>query len=151
MIRTREMYKDRQRTVAALVLNRLYYAWLRSFLRLSASGDYTFDADYRRLGDHEFQGRRWGWIEPTAEVNAAVIAVSHGWRTDAEVAAEYGNDIDDNITEARRLALPKMEAGLVTVGNGLGSQTATADSIVLDTNQEATDGKEEQDAPGAQA
>ena len=152
MIRTREMYKDRQRTVASLVLNRLYYAWLRSFLRLSASGDYTFDVDYRRFGDHEFQGRRWGWIEPTAEVNAAVIAVAHGWRTDAEVAAEYGNDIDDNITEAKRIAVPKMEAGLVTVGNGLGSQTATADNIVIDNNatKEGDNGKEGQAAQSAQ-
>ena len=151
MIRTREMYKDRQRTVASLVLNRLYYAWLRSFLRLSASGEYTLDADYRRFGDHEFQGRRWGWIEPTAEVNAAVIAVAHGWRTDAEVAAEYGNDIDDNITEAKRIALPKMEAGLVTVGNGLGTQTATADNIVKDTNQqEEGNGETSQAAQDAQ-
>ena len=151
MIRTREMYKDRQRTVAALVLNRLFYAWLHSFLRLSASGDYTED-DFRRLGDHEFQGRRWGWIEPTAEVDAAVVAVAHGWRTDAEVAAEYGNDIDDNITEARRIALPKLEAGLVTVGNGLGSQSATADEIVKETDEskEDTNGETSQNAQDAQ-
>jgi capsid protein len=144
------MYKDRQRTVAALVLNRLFYAWLHSFLRLSASGDYTED-DFRRLGDHEFQGRRWGWIEPTAEVNAAVVAVAHGWRTDAEVAAEYGNDIDDNITEARRIALPKLEAGLVTVGNGLGSQSATADEIVKESDtKEDTNGETSQNAQDAQ-
>jgi hypothetical protein len=72
-------------------------------------------------------------------VNAAVTAVAHGWRTDAEVAAEYGNDIDDNIAEAERIARPKMEAGLVTVGNGLGSQSATADNIVMDTDKEDTD------------
>jgi hypothetical protein len=68
------------------------------------------------------------------------VAVAHGWRTDAEVAAEYGNDIDDNITEAKRIALPKLEAGLVTVGNGLGSQSATADNIIMDpTEKEASD------------
>ena len=131
MLRTREMYKDRQRTVAALVLNRLYYAWLHSFLRLSVSGEWEDDADFTRLGDHEFQGRRWGWIEPTAEVNAAVVAVAHGWRSDAEIAAEYGNDIDDNIREAARIDSAKAEAGLITIGNGLGSSSAVQDQQSL--------------------
>ena len=127
MLRTREMYKTRQGAVISLVLDRLWYAWLRSFLRLSISGDLTQD-DFDRLGDHDFQGRRWGWVEPTAEVNAAAIAVAHGWRTDAEVAAEFGNDIDDDITEAERIKAAKEQAGLITVGNGLGSQPAASTS-----------------------
>ena len=121
MLRTREMYKDRQRTVSSLVLNRLFYAWLRSWLRLAASGEYTLD-DFSRLSDHEFQGRRWGWIDPSAEVNAAAVAVSHGWRTDAEIASEYGNDIDDCLEEAKRIRPAKEEAGLITVGYTLADQ-----------------------------
>jgi len=112
------MYKDRQRTVQSLVLDRIWYAWLHSFLRLRVSGKFS-DADFERLSDHEFQGRRWGWIDPSAEVNAATVAASHGWRTDAEIAAEYGNDIDDNIAEALRIKDAKAAAGLITVGQGL--------------------------------
>ena len=137
MLRTREMYKDRQRTVATLVLNRLFHAWLRSFLRLSASGDFTLE-DYERLVDHEFQGRRWGWIEPTAEVNAAATAVSHGWRTDAEIAAEYGNDIDDCLEEATRIRPKKEEAGLITVGFTLADQGNNGNGGNQDTAETET-------------
>ncbi|MBQ1345229.1 MAG: phage portal protein [Kiritimatiellae bacterium] len=117
ILRTREMYKTRQRVVSSLVLDRLYHAWLRSFLSLAVSGDLTL-ADFERLSDHEFKGRRWGWIDPTAEVNAATIAVAHGWRTDAEVASDYGNDIDDDIKEAARVRPAKEAAGLVTLPSG---------------------------------
>ena len=117
ILRTREMYKTRQRVVASLVLDRLYHAWLRSFLSLAVSGDLTLE-DFERLSDHEFKGRRWGWVDPSAEVNAATIAVAHGWRTDAEVASDYGNDIDDNIKEAARLRPEKEAAGLVTLPSG---------------------------------
>lgn len=117
ILRTREMYKTRQRVVSSLVLDRLYHAWLRSFLSLAVSGDLTL-ADFERLSDHEFKGRRWGWIDPTAEVNAATIAVAHGWRTDAEVASDYGNDIDDDIKEAARVKPLKEAAGLVTLPSG---------------------------------
>ncbi len=121
MMRTREMYKDRQRTVISLFLDRVWFAWLRSFLALRVSGKYG-EADFERLSDHTFQGRRWGWIDPTAEVNAATVATAHGWRTDAEVAAEYGNDIDDNIAEAARIKDAKASAGLITVGQGLNAK-----------------------------
>lgn len=117
ILRTREMYKTRQRVVSSLVLDRLYHAWLRSFLSLAVSGDLAL-ADFERLCDHEFKGRRWGWIDPTAEVNAATIAVAHGWRTDAEVASDYGNDIDDDIKEAERVRPAKEAAGLVTLPSG---------------------------------
>jgi len=120
MLRTREMYKDRQRTVATLVLDRIWFAWLHSFLALNVSGKFGAD-DFERFSDHEFQGRRWGWIDPSAEVNAATVAAAHGWRTDAEIAAEYGNDIDDNIAEQLRIKDAKAEAGLITVGQGLNS------------------------------
>ena len=138
ILRTREMYRTRQGEVVSLVLDRLYHAWLRSFLSLSVSGELSLH-DFDRLCDHEFQGRRWGWVDPAAEVNAATTAVAHGWRTDAEVAADYGNDIDDNIAEAARVRGPKEAAGLITIGNGQGSAPVKAEP----------DPKEEPDDEGA--
>ena len=121
ILRTREMYRTRQNLVSSLVLDRLFHSWLRSFLSLRVSGPYILK-DYERLCDHEFTGRRWGWVDPSAEMNAATTAVAHGWRSDAEVAADYGNDIDDNIKEAMRIKDAKKAAGLITVGNGNASQ-----------------------------
>ena len=138
ILRTREMYKTRQRVVSSLVLDRLYHAWLRSFLSLAISEDWTL-ADFDRLSDHEFKGRRWGWIDPTAEVNAATTAVAHGWRTDAEVASDYGNDIDDDIKEAARIRPAKEAAGLITLPNG---QAAPAPADNAGDNPDNAEGKE---------
>lgn len=137
MIRTREMFRARQETVVSLFLDRLWYSWLRSFLSLSVSGD-LMQEDFDRLSDHEFQGRRWGWIDPTAEVNAAAVAVAHGWRSDAEVAAEYGNDVDDMIAEAARIKDAKEAAGLITIGNGLGSAPKSPASTSDDSDESPT-------------
>lgn len=142
ILRTREMYKTRQRTVATLVLDRIFHSWLRGLLASGMSKTYTLK-DYDRLADHVFTGRRWGWVDPSAEMNAATTAVAHGWRSDAEVAADYGNDIDDNIKEAARIKDAKAAAGLLTVGNALNAaQPAAA------TATDGEDGNPDGEKPG---
>lgn len=89
----------------------VFKVWLASFLRLAISGKYGV-ADYERLAEHTFRGRRWGWVDPLKDVNAAAVAVAHGWKTDAQVAADYGCDIDDNLEEAARVAELRKQFGL---------------------------------------
>ncbi len=80
----------------------VFTAWLASFLKLEASGAYSA-ADYARLSEHEFRGRRWDWVDPMKDINAAILAVAHNWKTDEQIAADYGGDIDDNIEANARL------------------------------------------------
>lgn len=80
----------------------IFDAWLKSFLSLAVSGSLN-PADYDRLSDHTFRGRRWGWVDPLKDVNASAIAVQNGWKTDSQIAAEYGSDIDDNLEEQSRV------------------------------------------------
>ena len=91
--------------------NPIFNAWLDSFLRLSISGEYRI-SDFDRLSEHTFRGRRWGWVDPLKDVNAAAVAVAHGWKTDAQVAADYGCDIDDNLEEAARVADVRKQYGI---------------------------------------
>ena len=51
-------------------------------------------------------------VTPLKDVNAAAVAVAHGWKTDAQVAADYGCDIDDNLEEAARVAELRKQYGL---------------------------------------
>lgn len=90
----------------------VFRAWLGSFLSLSLSGKYGFP-DYERLSEHTFRGRRWAWVDPLKDVNAAAVAVAHHWKTDAQVAADYGCDIDDNLEEAARVKAMRETYGLV--------------------------------------
>ena len=89
----------------------IFHAWLDSFLRLSISGKYGI-AEYDRLAEHTFRGRRWGWVDPLKDVNAAAVAVAHGWKTDSQVAADYGCDLDDNLEEAARIAEARKRYGI---------------------------------------
>ena len=95
------------------VASPVFLAWLASFLKYRVSSPYI-PADFDRLAEHEFRGRTWEWVDPMKDVNAAAIAVDRGWKTDAQIAADYGTDIDENIAEAQRLKPLKESAGLLT-------------------------------------
>lgn len=90
----------------------VFRAWLGSFLSLAIAGRYGL-ADFERLAEHTFRGRRWAWVDPMKDVNAAAVAVAHNWKTDAQVAADYGCDIDDNLEEAARVKAMRDEYGMV--------------------------------------
>ena len=68
------------------------------------------------------------------DVNAAAIAVDRGWKTDAQIAADYGTDIDENIAEAQRLKPLKESAGLLTA----------KPKVETPKGKEHEDGKEEE-------
>ena len=102
----------------------MFRAWLASFLRFTASNPYI-GADYERLAEHEFRGRTWEWVDPMKDVNAAAVAVAHGWKTDAQIASDYGTDIDENIAEAERINPRKTAAGLLTATQKVESTTKT--------------------------
>ncbi len=101
-ISERDCWQMLQNEMREKVLDRVFRAWLGSFLNLAASGEYGA-GDYARLLPHAFRGRRWAWVDPMKDVTASVLAVKSGFQTAANIAADYGTDIDDNVTEAARL------------------------------------------------
>lgn len=102
----------------------IFRAWLASFLRLRASSPYI-PADFERLVDHEFRGRTWAWVDPMKDVNAAAVAVDRGWKTDAQIAADYGTDFEENLAEAKRLKKKKEAAGILTAAQKVENPTRT--------------------------
>lgn len=102
----------------------VFRAWLASFLKYRISTPYIA-ADFNRLSEHEFRGRTWDWVDPLKDVNAAAVAVAHGWKTDTQIAADYGSDFEENLAEATRLKKKKEKAGLTSPPN-VETQTAKA-------------------------
>jgi capsid protein len=45
-------------------------------------------------------------------VNAAVTAVQHGWKTDEQIAADYGGDILENLEANAKVAERREDLGL---------------------------------------
>ena len=66
------------------------------------------------------------------DVNAAAVAVAHGWKTDGQIAADYGTDFEENLAEAKRLKKKKEAAGILTE-----TQKANADKAGKDEDEKA--------------
>jgi lambda family phage portal protein len=80
---------------------RQFLAWLESFLTLSVSGGLKVEK-FEKFSEHEYRGRRWMWVDPMKDMNAAVIAVDRKWKTNTQVASDLGTDFGDNVETARR-------------------------------------------------
>ena len=124
-IAERDMWMMTQRQFIEQCLDRIFAAWLESFLSLAVSGDLRAE-DFDFLYDHEFRGRRWAWVDPMKDVQASAIAVANGWKTDAQIAADFGGDIADNLAEQARVKKERESLGL---------NTATAASAMVTTSQ----------------
>ena len=90
----------------------VFEAWLRSFLARPVANPYV-PSDFDRLAEHEFQGRTWDWVDPLKDVNAAAVAVEHGWKTNEEITAQYGgSDFLENCTRIKIENEAKAAAGI---------------------------------------
>jgi lambda family phage portal protein len=78
-----------------------FLAWLQSFLSLAVSENLP-PAKFDKFAEHEFRGRRWMWVDPMKDMRAAEVSVSHGWKTNTQVASDMGTDYADNIEALKR-------------------------------------------------
>lgn len=108
-IAERDMWTVLQDQMVAQSKSPVFRLWLKSFLSLPVSGGYPVEK-YEKFVEHEFRGRRWMWVDPVRDMNAAETAVRNGWKTNAQVSADMGTDFDDNIEQLER-ERGKMSAG----------------------------------------
>jgi lambda family phage portal protein len=87
-----------------------FLVWLESFLTYSISGQLPM-AKIEKFSEHEFRGRRWMWVDPVKDMNAAKMARDNLWKTDTDIAADLGYDYDDNLETMKREAESREKAG----------------------------------------
>ncbi|MEY2688369.1 MAG: hypothetical protein RL375_2567 [Pseudomonadota bacterium] len=101
---------DQEWFIGAL-LEPVYQAWLQMAL-LSGSitmpnGSALPAAKAAKFAAHQWQARRWEWVDPRADMEAKVLAVRAGILDPQSVAAAMGNDFEDvvaSIAAAQALA-----------------------------------------------
>lgn len=80
-------------------LNDLYSEWLRWALLKGAitmpNGSPLPVAKYDKFNVGVFQGRRWQWVDPKADVEANILSINNGLKSRRDVIAEQGKDIED--------------------------------------------------------
>jgi len=102
--------KDQEWFISVL-LERIYPQWLRQALLSGAitleNGSALPIAKYTKMLAHEWQGRRWDWVDPRNDMEAKVLAVKAGLLSPQAISAAMGEDFEDvmvSIGEANKLA-----------------------------------------------
>ena len=75
LIEEREVWKAIQRMMIDPVLEPVFEAWLEIEL-LSGRLGLPFDK-FSKFNAPEFRGRRWSWVDPKKDMEAAILAMKH--------------------------------------------------------------------------
>lgn len=107
----RESWMVIQDWFSAGSLTRIYERWLSAaFLNKQISIKVGIDEALERFSAHLWQGRRWPWVDPLKDIDAAIAAINAGLKSPQMVAAEMGVDIEDvldAIADFQRMVLEK--------------------------------------------
>ena len=87
-----------------------FLIWLKSFLTYNVSGGLPL-SKLEKFSEHEFRGRRWMWVDPVKDMNAAAMAVANGWKTNTDISADMGTDYGDNLETLEREATNRDKHG----------------------------------------
>jgi len=89
--------RDHWMTVQSFLAEHLHDPLYSDWLRMQAlNGTLPFEPSrLEKYRDVYWQARRWGWVDPLKEVNAAIAAIDAGLKSRTRVIAEGGEDIED--------------------------------------------------------
>lgn len=79
----------------------VFLAFMRSFLANPISGDFPIQK-FWKFKEHLFRGKRWGWVDPMRDMRAAEVARTHGWKSDTQIAEDFGGDFEDTVDQIVR-------------------------------------------------
>ena len=100
-------------------LRPIFLDWVDSAIRrgaiLTPSGKPLPDAKLAKWVEHEWQGRRWSWVDPLKDIEAARLAIKTGITSPQMVAAQNGVDVDDVLQDIARFQarVEELGAGLI--------------------------------------
>jgi lambda family phage portal protein len=108
----RDRWAADQEWLIGALLEPVYMAWLQMALMSGAitmpNGSALPSSKLPKFARHEWQPRRWEWVDPKADMEAKVLAVRAGLMAPQDLAAAMGYDFEDTlkaIAEAQRIAL----------------------------------------------
>lgn len=86
-------------------LEPLYAAWLQQALLSSAivlpNGSALPAAKIDKFQAHEWQGRRWEWVDPKTDMEAKILSVKAGLMAPQDLAAQMGYDFDATLAKIK--------------------------------------------------
>lgn len=95
----REGWMMLQTWFADALLTPVFEAWLAQALLKGSLGVLTPASRDRYLRGVHWQGRRWQWVDPLKDIEAASRAIALGVKTRRQVCAEQGLDFEDVVAQ----------------------------------------------------
>lgn len=108
-----------QNVVINQLLSVVYDDWLDQALILGRvrlpNGNALPPAKKDKFAEHVWQGRRWPWVDPKKDIEAAILSISNGLASPQQIAMQSGRDIEDilddladfkQLAESKGIALP---------------------------------------------
>ncbi|MCU0839941.1 MAG: phage portal protein [Rhodospirillales bacterium] len=84
-------------------LRPVFADWLTEALRMGAivmpNGSALPAIKADKFAVHQWQGRRWAWVDPLKDIEAARLSIKTGIASPQMIAAQNGIDIDDVLTQ----------------------------------------------------
>lgn len=106
-VEERDRWTDDQEWFINVFMERVYRAWLRMSLLSGAitmvNGSALPAAKLEKFSAHEWQARRWEWVDPKGDIEAKILMVKAGLMSPQDLAAAMGYDFNDTM-EAIALA-----------------------------------------------
>jgi len=80
----------------------VYQAWLQMALLSGAitmpNGSALPAAKFAKFSAHEWQARRWEWVDPKSDMEAKILSVRAGLMAPQDLSAAMGYDFEDTLT-----------------------------------------------------
>lgn len=116
VIDERDQWMTIQNWFAEAFLDVVYADWLGLSLLNGAltmpNGSPLPAAKRDKFAAHQWQGRRWQWVDPVKDINASLIAIRAGLTSPYTVAGQMGLDLEDVMADLSRANAAAAAAGL---------------------------------------
>ena len=106
VLEERDQWMVIQRWFIDSVLEPIFDEWISAALLNGAltmpNGSALPLAKADKFASHQFRGRRWQWVDPLKDIEAARLAIQTGVSSPQRIAAQMGVDVEDIIDELAR-------------------------------------------------
>jgi len=137
LLEERETYKSAQEFIRETFLDRVYAEWLYMGL-MTGRLNLPF-AKFKKFNSPKWTGRRWSWVDPLKDVQAAKEARAAGFKSSTQIINEAGGDIEDTYLEMEQENALASEHGL-KLDYGVKPETVQTNKADMD-NEDQMAGK----------
>ncbi len=116
VIEERDQWMLLQNWFAGKLLKPIFLEWLSLALLSGAivlpNGSSLPASRRDKFTPHQWQGRRWAWVDPVKDIEASLLAIRAGLQSPYTIAGQMGLDLDDVVADLQRANAMAAAAGL---------------------------------------